>query len=231
MNQKLKKIKEFAEKYLTGDNCSAHGMDHVVRVYNLATKLAQGQDVDLDVLQAAALLHDIGGRLEQDNKNKDLAKKKDHAVESARIAKPFLKELGYSDQKIKHICDCIISHRFRTDNKPKTLEAKIVFDADKLETVGAIGIARAFTWVGRNNAHIYKKVADINKYAQENLGGKLNGKIQDRTKHSPQINWETKDKYILEYLYTPQAKEFAKKRKEFFKEFMDKLEREIEGKE
>jgi len=154
----------------------------------------------------------------------------DHAIESAKIVEPFLRELGFSQTKIQHILDCIVSHRYRTNNKPKTKEAEIVFDADKLETVGAIGIARALTWVGKNNAHIYKKV-DIKKYAKENLGGKIDGKIQDKTKHSPQINWETKDKFIVDYLYTAGAKKIAKQRIKFSENFLNKLEQEVLGKE
>jgi len=200
-------------------------VDHVMRVYNLALYLAENEDVDLDVIKAAALLHDIGGKKEVD----DPTGKTDHAIESAKMAEPILNNLGYSKDKIKHIQDCIISHRYRTENKPQTKEAKTVFDADKLETVGAIGIARAFVWVGRNNANIYKK-ADIIEYAKENLGGKINGRIQDKTKHSPQINWETKDKHILNYLYTEKAKQVAKDRMVFSENFFKRLENEINGK-
>ncbi|MCP6718312.1 MAG: HD domain-containing protein [Patescibacteria group bacterium] len=221
---KLEQIKQFAEKYLQEEKCSAHNMDHVMRVYANALKLAENEDVDLEVIKIAVLLHDIGGIKER----KDKSGNTDHAIESAKLAEPFLKELGYSKDKINHIKGCIISHRYRTQNKPKTLEAKIVFDADKLDTAGAIGIARAFVWVGKNNAHIYKKV-DIEEYAKENLGGRLNGRIQDRTKHSPQLNWETKDKHIVDYLYTNKAKEIAKKRLEFSKIFFSKLEKEIQG--
>jgi len=219
----IKKIKEIVEKEPTF--CSAHNFDHVMRVYNLALHLAENENVDLDVIKAATLLHDIGGKKEID----DPTGKTDHAIEGAKMAKPILNNLGYSKNKIKHIQDCIISHRYRTENKPQTKEAKIVFDADKLETVGAIGIARAFVWIGRNNAHIYKKV-DIDKYTKENLDGKINGIIQDKTKHSPQINWETKDKYILNYLYTDKAKQIAKKRIIFSENFFKELENEINNK-
>lgn len=224
MKSKIVEVKKFAEKHLVYNSDPAHNMEHVMRVYNLAIKLAQGQRVDLDVIKIAVLLHDIGGVKE----SKDSSGKTDHAVESAKLAKPFLIKLSLQEDKIKHILDCIISHRFRSEQKPKTIEAKIVFDADKLETVGAIGIARAFVWVGNNNAHIYKK-ADIKEYAKENLCGKSNGRIQDKTKHSPQINWETKDKHVVDYLYTKKAKQIAKKRIEFSKEFFSKLEKEIKG--
>jgi len=226
MNNKLQQIKEFAQKHLGKDQCSAHSMDHVMRVFNLANTLAKGQKVDLEVIQIAALLHDIGGAQEANDKSG----KTDHALVSAQMADPFLRKLGYNEEKIQHIKDCIETHRYRTTRRPKTLEAKIVFDADKLETVGAIGVARAYAWVGKHNAYLYRKV-DIKKYADENLGGSLKGRIQDRSKHSPQINWETKDKHIVNYLYTPQAKKIAKARKKYFEQFLDKLEREIQGKE
>ncbi len=78
--------------------------------------------------------------------------------------------------------------------------------------------------------HIYIKKKDIEEYAKENLGGKANGRIQDKSKHSPQINWETKDKYILNYLYTKKAKKIAKERMTFFEKFLERLEKEINGK-
>jgi len=221
-NQKLIKIKKFAEKHLAYDSDPAHNMEHVMRVYSLAMKLSQGEKVDLDIIKIAVLLHDIGGIKER----KDPSGKTDHAVESAKLAKLFLVKFGLPEDKIEHILDCIISHRYRSEQKPKTLEAKIVFDADKLETVGAIGIARAFVWVGKNDAYIYKKV-DIEEYVKENLCGKINGRIQDKTKHSPQINWETKDKHVVDCLYTKKAKKIAKKRIEFSKKFFSRLEKEI----
>ncbi len=223
MDEKIEKIKEIVKKELTF--CSAHNFDHVMRVYNLALHLTENEDVDLDVIRASALLHDIGGKKETD----DPSYKTDHAIEGAKMAEPILKNLGYSRDKIKHIQNCIISHRYRTENKPQTKEAEIVFDADKLETVGAIGITRAFVWVGINNAHIYRKT-DIGEYAKENLGGKTNGRIQDKTKHSPQINWETKDKHILNYLYTKKAKQITKDRMAFSENFFKRLEDEINGK-
>lgn len=223
MNERIEKIKELVKKEL--QFCSAHNFDHVTRVYNLALLLAKDEDVDLDVIKAAALLHDIWGKKEVD----DPTWKTDHAIESAKMAEPILEELNYTKDQIKHIQNCIISHRYRTDNKPETLEAKIVFDADKLETVGAIWIARAFVWVWRNNAHIFRKV-NIDEYAKENLWGKINWRIQDKTKHSPQINWETKDKYILDYLHTDKAKEIAKERIKFYKDFFERLENEIDWK-
>lgn len=221
MEYKFQKIKEVVEKKLS---CSAHSMDHVMRVYSLCLRLAEDENIDLNILQASALLHDIA-RVKEDN---DLTGNTDHAILSSKMAVPILQDLGFSENKIKHIQDCIISHRYRTGNKPNTKEAQILFDADKLDALGALGIARGFVWVGRNNAKIYSNV-DINEYIKNNLGGDINGRIQDKIKHSPQIEFETKLKFLVNKLYTKKAKEIARERTEFYKKFLDRLEKEING--
>ena len=221
MEYKFQKIKEVVEKKLS---CSAHSMDHVMRVYSLCLRLAEDENIDLNILQASALLHDIA-RVKEDN---DLTGNTDHAILSSKMAAPILQDLGFSENKIKHIQDCIISHRYRTGNKPNTKEAQILFDADKLDALGALGIARGFVWVGRNNAKIYSNV-DINEYIKNNLGGDINGRIQDKIKHSPQIEFETKLKFLVNKLYTKKAKEIARERTEFYKKFLDRLEKEING--
>ena len=221
MEEKFKKIKEIVKKELS---CSAHDMDHIMRVYNLSLHLAKGEKVDLEVLKASALLHDIA-RVKEDN---DQTGKTDHAVLSSAMARTILKQLDFTEDKIRHVQNCILSHRYRTGNEPKTTEAQILFEADKLDTLGAIGVARTFVWVGRNNAHIYRKVT-VEDYAKENLGGKINGRIQDKTKHSPQIEFETKGKFLADKIYTKKGKEILEERIDFYKMFLDRLEKEIKG--
>jgi len=221
MDERFLKIKEAVEKELS---CSAHDMDHVMRVYALALNLAKDEDVDMDIIQAATLLHDIA-RVKEDN---DPTGKTDHAILSAKMAAPILIEAGFPEEKIKHIQECIVSHRYRTGNEPKTMEAKILFDADKLDTLGAIGIARGYVWVGRNSAKIYTDT-DIDKYIEENLGGKINGRIQDKTKHSPQIEYHTKLKFIADRLYTAKARRIGIERLQLYKDFLDRLEKEVNG--
>jgi len=222
-NEKLENIKGIVASRV---DCAAHSMDHIMRVYNLCMNLARGEDVDLEVLRAAALLHDVGGPAEM----ADPSGKIDHAVVGAETAGSILEELGFGKEKIKHIQDCIVSHRYRTDNKPKTKEAEILFDADKLDMLGAIGIARGYAWVGKNNASFYKKINNIEEYINDNLGGKINGRLRDKTKHSVQAQYETKAKFIKDKLYTEKARQIAKERTEYFKKFLDRLEEEIEGK-
>ncbi len=221
MDSQFQKIKEIVANELS---CSAHQMDHVMRVYELCLSLAKNEDVDLDVLKAAALLHDIA-RVKEDN---DSSGNTDHAVLGAEMAGPILKRLGFNDEKIKHIQDCIVSHRYRTGNRPETKEAQILFDADKLDTAGAIGVARGFVWVGRNNAKIYTDI-DIDEYIKDNLGGDISGRIQDKTKHSQQIEFETKLKFLEDRLHTKKAKEICRERLAYYKSFLDRMEKEIKG--
>jgi len=157
MQDNFEKIKEIVEKE---ENCTdvGHNMEHTMRVYNMCLKLAESYpEADLGVIKYAALLHDIGGQKELEDKTG----KTDHALVGAEIAEPILKEFGLSEEKIKHIQDCIISHRYKTENQPKTIEVKILFDADKLDAIGAVGVARAFVWVGNNKARIYYKPEDL----------------------------------------------------------------------
>ena len=227
MTEKFQKIKEIVEQELNQDKDSAYDIDHIMRVYNLAMTIAKTEaNVDMDVLQAAVLLHDIGGAKEASDPSGQI----DHAIIGAEMAKPILEKFGFSDDKIKHIQECILTHRYRTNNKPETIEAKIVHDADKLETVGAIGIARSFSWVGKHRAKIYKKVDSIEDYAKENLTeGKINGRIMDKSKHSIYINYETKDKFLLENLYTETAKKIGQERLSYYKGFLDRLDKEVVG--
>ncbi|MDI3496490.1 MAG: uncharacterized protein PWQ35_511 [Patescibacteria group bacterium] len=227
MPEKFQKIKEIVEQILNQEKDSAHDIDHVMRVYNLALTIAKTENkVDMDVLQSGALLHDIGCAKESN----DSRGKTDHAVIGAKMAKPILENLGFSDDKIKHIQECILTHRYRTNNKPKTIEAKIIHDADKLESAGAIGIARAFTWIGKHQAKIYKKVDNIEDYIKENMTeGKINGRIIDKSKHSVQINYETKDKFLLDNLYTESSRKIGKERLAYFKGFLERLDKEVKG--
>ena len=225
MEEKYQKIKRITEKELIGVD-SAHNIGHVMRVYNSCLYLAKEEkDIDLDVLKTAALLHDIA-RVKEDNDNTG---RTCHARLSAKMATRILKKFSYSKEKIDKIVNCILAHRYRTGVKPETKEAKILFDADKLDCIGATGVARSFVWVGRNYAKIYTNV-DTDEYIKDNLGGKTNGRIQDKTKHSPYIEFETKLKFLPSKLYTSKAKKIAKERTKFFKNFLKRLEKEVKGK-
>ena len=100
MIEKFQKIKEIVEQELNQETDSAHDIDHIMRVYNLAMTIAKTENnVDMEVLQAGVLLHDIGGAKE----SKDSSGQTDHAVIGAEMAKPILEKFGMSSDKIKHV--------------------------------------------------------------------------------------------------------------------------------
>lgn len=115
----------------------AHGWPHVVRVMRWAERIveAEGLDVDLEVLALSVMLHDIG-RLSSGGDH--------HAVESARVADYILELLGYDRGVREAVKHAILAHSYSLGYKAETLEAVVLSDADKLDALGAIGIARVF---------------------------------------------------------------------------------------
>ncbi|MFA5392490.1 MAG: HD domain-containing protein [Candidatus Paceibacterota bacterium] len=226
MEEKYQKIKKIAEENLK--ECDAgHDINHVLRVYDLCLKLIQGlKGVDLEILQLAALLHDIGGPKELRDKTGKVC----HARESAKMAQKILKNLKYSQGKIDKVIHCILAHRHRTGVKPETKEAKILFDADKLDALGALGIARAYIWIGKNNAKIYSNMP-LKSYIRKNVvGGKLNGRIKDKSKHNPFFEFELKLKRLPQSLYTIKAKKIARERLSYMTSFFERFKKEVAGK-
>ncbi|MBR5529527.1 MAG: HD domain-containing protein [Oscillospiraceae bacterium] len=134
---------------------SAHDKEHIYRVLNNALLIAETEDgVDYDVLITACLLHDVG-RVDQ-MRDATLC----HAIVGSEKAKQFLHTQGYSNNFVDAVSDCIRTHRFRKNAPPQTLEAKILFDADKLDVVGAMGIARTLAYQGAKGAPLYTKLPD-----------------------------------------------------------------------
>ncbi|WP_313342432.1 HD domain-containing protein [Sedimentibacter sp.] len=215
---KHKKILEIVQEKLT---CSVHNLDHVIRVYKLCLRIAEFEkDVDMEVLIPAALLHDIA-RVEE---NKDNSGTVDHAVLGSHMAKEILKNIDYDDKKIEKIAHCISSHRFRTGNEPKTIEAKILFDADKLDAIGTVGVARTFMLSGQCGQSLALNNS-IDDYLSSNTSE--NGRIKNWSKHSALIEYEVKLKKIPDKLYTDKAKEIGKERIKFMDDFFKQLKTEL----
>lgn len=223
MEDTYQKIEEIVARELS---CSAHAMEHVMRVYNLCLHLAKYElNVDLNVLKTAALLHDIARVKEFNDKTGNI----DHSALGAEMADKILRTLGYPEKKIAHIKHCITAHRFRGKTKPQTKEAKILFDADKLDVLGAIGVARCFMIAGQYGQKIYSAIS-IKEYLKDNVvGEKADGMVRDISKHTPILEFELKFKHIPERLYTQKAREIAKERLRFMENFFEKLKREIKG--
>ena len=140
-------IEEYMMKMLPAP---AHDSLHMYRVLNYAMKIAESYNyVDRDVLIASCLLHDIGRQAECENPNLS------HAVEGSNLAYRFMKKLGWEEEKCQHIKECIKTHSYRIEDRSISMEAKILFDADKLDVTGAVGIARTLMYKGEIGEPIY----------------------------------------------------------------------------
>ena len=129
---------------------SAHDKDHIYRVLYVALNIAEYEkDVDHDVLIAACLLHDIGRR--EQFENPQLC----HAAIGAVKACEFLKKNGFDVGFANKVASCIRAHRFRSENPPRETEERILFDSDKIDVTGAIGIARTIFYKGQVSEPLY----------------------------------------------------------------------------
>ncbi len=129
---------------------SAHDKEHVYRVLYTALDLAAYEEsVDMDVLLASCLLHDIGRQAQYADPTVC------HAAYGAETARQYLLEQGFSPAFAEHVSACIRTHRFRKSAPPASIEAKILFDADKLDATGAMGIARTLQYNGKMDEPLY----------------------------------------------------------------------------
>ncbi|MFH1787487.1 MAG: HD domain-containing protein, partial [archaeon] len=146
-------IKEEAKKF--HDSKTGHEWDHVERVHKLAFHIGEIENADLEILELAVFLHDIGRKL-QDESTGEIC----HAEKGAELAKDILKKYNYPEDKINKIIHCIETHRFRNEKIPQTKEAMILFDADHLDGIGAVGIGRAFYFAGNIGSKLHN--SDVN---------------------------------------------------------------------
>jgi uncharacterized protein len=126
------------EKYyvpLTKEDFS-HDINHVFRVERLAKRIAKAEKADMEIVEAASLIFDVARILE------DKGKVEDHAEEGSKIARKILSKIGFPLEKIEPVCHAVLVHRKSKNRKPKTIEAKILQDADYLDAIGAIDVAR-----------------------------------------------------------------------------------------
>ncbi|WP_125152378.1 HD domain-containing protein [Clostridium rectalis] len=218
MEKKFIEILNVVEQELS---CSAHSMDHILRVHKLCLYLSKYEEnVDKEILSLSALLHDIA-RFKEDS---DSTRSIKHEVLGGVMAEKILYERNYDREKIDKVKHCILCHRYRSDNKPETVEAKILFDADKLDAIGAIGIARAYMLAGEFGQSIYLNISP-EQYKLNNI--MENGRIKDFGKHSVNMEYELKLKNINKRLHTEKAKEVSRKRLIFMENFFDELRNEV----
>ncbi len=134
----------------------SHDWDHTERVTRLCLRIGRREKADLGILKLAAILHDIG-REEEDRSHGRVC----HGRSGAALAEGVLKRHGCDAATIGAVVHCIRTHRFRRGGDPRTLEARVLFDADKLDSIGAVGIGRAFLFAGEIGARLHDQAIDV----------------------------------------------------------------------
>jgi len=181
---------------------AAHDFDHVLRVLANAERIGRAEKADMGVLRTATLLHDIA-RADQRRTGVD------HAAEGARRARTMLTQAGHPTEFVEAVCHAIAAHRFRNELAPQTLEAKILYDADKLDSIGAVGIARVFAYGGHLNRPLYRE--------------------DDSGEHTALQEFRVKLSKIKERLFTRTAQKIAEERHHFMVAYFDQLAAEVAG--
>ena len=206
------KLRQMADPY-HDDTGGCHGPDHTERVHKTALYIGRQMGARLDVLSAAALLHDIGRKYETQKQGKIC-----HAEKGAEIAREILARLDFTPSLIDEITHCIEAHRYRGATAPRTLEAKILYDADKLDSIGAVGIGRAFLFAGQTGARLHND-SDVDILA-----------CKPYTKEDTAYReFKFKMSKIKDRMLTPEGKRLAEERHDFMEVFFERLEREVKG--
>jgi uncharacterized protein len=207
----LKKVRWAAERRHTGSKGS-HDWEHTLRVYALALYIARKEKADIFIVSLAALLHDIA-RHREDRARGRLC----HAREGARLAEQLLRRDKVDEDFIARVGHCIATHRFRGTLRPLSLEAKVLFDADKLDSIGAVGIGRAFLFAGEVGARLHNPEVDI---------GKTSPYTREDTAHR---EFMVKLRRIKKRMLTREGRRLARERHEFMKRFFERLGQEVRG--
>ena len=185
------RILAFARERLKGERVS--GLDHALRVCRWCEILGRGEEVDMDVLRAAALLHDV---------SIPVSGRQGHYEESARMAEVLLRDIGYPEEKIEAVAHVIRAHSRFGGPDPETREAEVLYDADILDFIGAVGLVRGVAR-GLNSGEYTGDVAE-----------------------APAIFERMKEMASMR-LYTVRAREFAEGRLRYIDEFVERLRGEL----
>ncbi|MCX8063502.1 MAG: HD domain-containing protein [Anaerolineales bacterium] len=190
-----------------------HGIDHIRRVVALAEQIAEAEGADLEIVRAAAYLHDAA-----DRKQEDSAPRKDHHLVAAELAGEVLRQAGWNEARIAAVQHCIRSHRFRNSQEaPQTLEAQVVFDADKLDAIGAVGVARAIARAMQKGMPFYAPPSSLFLDT---------GVLAEQETHSAYHEYWFKLRHLKERLFTPTAHRLAVERQTAMIAFFEALQAE-----
>lgn len=226
-------VDEARQLYLDGD--AAHDFDHIWRVTQLATQLAQAEGADVTVVQLAALLHDVPLMMDHDTGIESTDTESSSAEEStgtsaqhvrqahhlaaAAFAKTFLSKRGLAAAQVDNVVHAIEAHRFRDQSiAPATIEAQCLYDADKLDSIGAIGVARAYAYAGAHGSRLWTNaLVTVPPLSEKPIGAD----------YTPVHEFVYKLQRLLATLHTPTARRIGAERHAFMVNFFEHLDDEM----
>ncbi|MDY7075470.1 MAG: HD domain-containing protein [Chloroflexota bacterium] len=201
-----------AQSYYEGAD-AVHDFDHVLRVLALAECIGRAEGANLEIVQVAALLHDVGREQAETSRL-------DHAAFAASRAREIL--FGQPPVKVEAVAHAIAAHRFRTKPEPSTLEAQVLFDADKVDAIGAVGVARAFAYGGAHGQRLWTPIETVNvaRWLEEG---------DDLYNHTPVHEFIVKLSRIKDHLFTPTGRSIADERHDYMVAFFEQFAAEVRG--
>jgi uncharacterized protein len=194
---------------------AVHGFDHIERVYGLCKQIGEKEGADMEILLSAALLHDSQGSHPQKGERNN------HHIRSAEFAEEVLAAEGWPDERIQAVQHCIRAHRFRRGMEaPETIEAKVLFDSDKLDVIGAVGVVRvlAFAFQVQQPAFSEPSQSFMKDWTEE-----------EGESHSAYHEYLYKLQNISSLLFTDTARRIAEHRQQFLNAYFEELAGEMRG--
>jgi uncharacterized protein len=212
---------ELARQFMAdeGSEDAAHDYDHLMRVIALADKIQASEGGDLSTIWAAVALHDIGQERERRHGG-------DHASIGAELAAQLLKDTPFPQDSIPAVQQAIREHRMTGGVTPQTLEGRILYDADKIDCLGAIGIGRLYCITGRYNQKVYAPIPDD---IVEPIVPHMIRNLRRRPDYSPSIEFQLLFADLPERMTTKAGQEMARERFLYMQEFFNRLRQEVEG--
>jgi uncharacterized protein len=202
-----------------GNEDAAHDYDHLVRVMALADRIQSSEGGDPPTIWAAVALHDIGQERERLHGG-------DHALIGAELASELLKDTHFPQHSIPAVQQAIREHRMTGGAIPQTLEGRILYDADKIDCLGAIGIGRLYCITGRYNQKVYAPVPDD---IVEPIDPLMIRSLRRRPDYSPSIEFQLLFTDLPERMTTSTGRELARERFTYMQGFFTRLRLEVEG--
>jgi uncharacterized protein len=190
-------------------NDPSHDFEHIMRVYKNAQKIGKKENANMKLVLAAVLLHDVISFPKSDKKSKT------SSIKSSIVAQRMLKNHGFDKKELKIISDAIQEHSFSRGMVPSTIEGKILQDADRLDAIGAIGIARAFSVGGSGKRPFYNK---SDPFCQRRKPDDTNWTLD---------HFYKKLLLLEKKMNTNTAKKEAKRRTKIMKKFLYNFKKEI----